>query len=69
MDAYFSKKIYVDKILSETLFEIISRLRDDSVLFYIHDKKPTGKRGRPKQYNGKVDIKNPAMNHCNGSLI
>ena len=63
VDAYFSKKVYVDKILSETLFEIISRLRDDSVLLYIHDEKPTGKRGRPKQYAGKVDIKNPAMNH------
>lgn len=57
------KSTYVDKILAETLFEIISRLRHDSVLFYIHDKTPTGKRGIPKQYDGKVDIKNPAMNH------
>lgn len=63
VDAYFSKRTYVDKVLSETIFEIISRLRDDSVLFYIHDKILTGKRGRPKQYDGKVDIKNPAMNH------
>lgn len=63
VDAYFSKKTHVDKVLSETIFEIISRLRDDSVLFYIHNEKPTGKRGRPKLYAGKVDIKNPAMNH------
>lgn len=63
VDAYFSKKTYVDKILLETVFEIISRLRNDSVLFYIHDEKPTGKHGRPKLYAGKVDIKNPAINH------
>jgi len=63
VDAYFSKKICIDKILSETLFEIISRLRDNAVLYYIHDEKPTAKRGRPRQYDGKVDIKNPAMNH------
>jgi hypothetical protein len=63
VDAYFSKKVYVDKILAETFFEIVSRLRGDSVLYYIHDEKPTGKRGRPKLYAGKVDIKNPAMNH------
>ena len=63
VDTYFSKKTYVDKVLPETVFEIVSRLRDDSVLFYIHDEKLTGKRGRPKLYAGKVDIKNPAMNH------
>jgi hypothetical protein len=63
VDAYFSKRTYVDKILSETLFDKISRLRDDAVLYYIHHEKPTGKPGRPKLYGGKVDIKNPAMNH------
>jgi hypothetical protein len=32
VDAYFSKKNYVDSILSHTEFHIISRLRDDAVL-------------------------------------
>lgn len=63
VDAYFSKKSYVDRILSNTDFNIISRLRDDAVMFYIADRQPTGKRGRPQLYDGKVDVKNPAMNH------
>ena len=36
----------------------ISRLRDDRVLRYKYDGKPTGKKGRPKQFAGKVDVKN-----------
>ena len=63
VDAYFSKKSYVDKRLGNTDFNIISRLRDDAVMYYIFDGQPTGKRGRPQVYDGKVDIKNPAMNH------
>lgn len=63
VDAYFSKKSYVDKILENTDFTLISRLRDDAVMYYIFEGQPTGKRGRPQLYDGKVDVKNPAMNH------
>lgn len=63
VDAYFSKKSYVDKIIDNTNFDIISRLRDDAVMYYIFDGPPTGKRGRPQVYDGKVNIKNPAMNY------
>jgi hypothetical protein len=63
VDAYFSKRRYVDKILKETEFDLICRLRDDAVLYYLHQGGATGKRGRPKVYAGKVDIHNPAMNH------
>lgn len=65
VDAYFSKKSYVDKILNNTDFNLISRLRDDAVMYYIFDGQPTGKRGRPQVYAGKVDVKNPAMNYFN----
>jgi hypothetical protein len=34
VDAYFSKKSYVDKILDNTGFDLISRLRDDAVMYY-----------------------------------
>ena len=54
-DAYFSKKPFVDKVL-EAKLHFISRLRDDSVLFYKHYGKPTGKRGRPKKFEGRVNI-------------
>ncbi len=57
-DAYFSKQPFVEAILSCGM-HFISRLRDDSVLRYKYDGQPTGKRGRPKQFDGNVDIKNP----------
>ncbi len=56
-DAYFSKKPFVEAILSAGL-HFISRLRDDSVLRYKYYGLTTGKQGRPKQFDGKVDVKN-----------
>ena len=53
-DAYFSKKKVIDSVLSLGL-HFISRLRDDSVLMYIYQGEPTGLKGRPKKYDGKVD--------------
>lgn len=59
-DAYFSKKGFVDKVL-EGKMHLISRLRDDSVLQYKYKGKPTGKRGRPKTFDGRVNINKPDM--------
>jgi len=56
-DAYFSKKPFVDAILSSGL-QFISRLRDDSVLRYRYMGERTGKKGAPKKFKGKVDVKN-----------
>ena len=56
-DAYFSKLPFVEAILSAGM-HFISRLRDDSVLRYKYYGEPTGKKGRPKQFAGKVDVKN-----------
>jgi len=61
-DAYFSKKPFVDAILLSGL-HFISRLRDDSVLKYKYTGVPTGKKGRPKEFNGKVDVKNLDTNY------
>ena len=61
-DAYFSRKPFVDKILSSGL-HLISRLRDDSVLRYKYYGEPTGKQGRPKEFYGKVDVKNLNTNY------
>lgn len=57
VDGFFSKKDFVDKILSETDLEIVSKLRKDSALRYLYDGSRTGKRGRPKTFDGKVDLK------------
>ena len=60
-DAYFSKKSFADGLLSLG-FHLISRFRDDVRLRYIYQGPKTGKRGRPKQYDGNVDIDSPDMN-------
>lgn len=55
-DAYFSKSTFVDGAL-DMGFHVISRLRDDAYFQYLTMEQPTGKRGRPKLYDGKIDIK------------
>lgn len=60
-DAYFSKKPFVDGLIALG-FSLISRFRSDVRLRYLYDGPKTGKRGRPKVYGDKVDIKNPDMN-------
>lgn len=71
-DAYFSKKIIVDTVLDAKL-HFISRLRDDSVLMYKHYGGPTGKRGRPRKVEGRVNVNEPDTNYfdkniCNEDL-
>jgi hypothetical protein len=44
-------------------------LRDDSVLRYKYKGGPTGKKGAPKKFNGRVDPKNPDLKYFNTDLI
>ena len=61
-DAWFSKKPFVDQITS-TGMHLISRLRDDADLHYLYQGGPTGKPGRPKKYDGKIDHSNIAKGY------
>lgn len=55
-DAYYTKKAFVDAIVKlEKHF--VGKLRCDANLNYLYQGKPTGKVGRPKQFDGKVDFK------------
>ena len=56
-DAYFSKKPFADKIIEDAQMHLISRLRNDSDLKYLYLGEPTGKKGRPKKYDGKINLK------------
>ena len=56
-DAYFAKNNFVTG-LQEMKFHLVSRFRDDAVLYYPTLQKPTGKKGRPKLYDGKIDMIN-----------
>lgn len=54
-DAYFSKSTFVDGVL-DMGFQVISRFRDDAYFRYLTKEKPTGSRGRPKLYDGKIEM-------------
>jgi hypothetical protein len=56
-DAYFAKNNFVTG-LQEMKFDLVSRFRDDAALYYPTLQKPTGKKGRPKLYDGKIDMAN-----------
>ncbi len=61
-DAYFSKKPFADK-MNESGFHLVSRLRIDTNLMYLFKGKPTGKKGRPRKYDGKVNLKEIDKNY------
>ena len=61
-DAYFSKEPFVSR-LSENGFETVSRLRSDAFLRYAFTGQQKNGRGRPKQYEGKVNIKKLDFNY------
>lgn len=52
-DAYFSKAPFLAAVLASEM-HLISRLRDDSVLYYKYRGGLTGKKGCPKKYDGRV---------------
>ena len=54
-DAWFSKKSFADQVISSGM-HLVSRLRDDADLKYICKEPPTGKKGRPRKYTGKITI-------------
>jgi hypothetical protein len=56
-DAYFSKKPFVDNMIDKAGLHVISRLRKDADLSYFYTGKPTGKKGCPKTYDGKINLK------------
>lgn len=56
-DAWFSKKGFVDAVVQMDM-QFVCRLRDDADLRYLYNAAPTGKKGRPKKYSGKIDTKN-----------
>ena len=56
-DAYFSKSTFVEG-LHGMGFALVSRFRNDAVLFYPTLQKPTGKKGRPRLYDGRIDMAN-----------
>lgn len=59
-DAYFSKAPFVNGLIALG-FNLVSRFRSDVSLKYLYTGPKTGKRGRPKTVDGKVDLNNLRM--------
>ena len=62
-DTFFSKATFT-KPLYDNGFHVIRRFRNDAVLFYPASENRTGKRGRPKLHDGKIDFENLDTTRC-----
>lgn len=62
-DAFFSKSTFITP-MCDSGFHIISRFRNDAVLVYPTAEKPTGRRGRPKLYDGPMDFSRLDTSRC-----
>lgn len=66
VDGYFAKVSFFDKVLAgQQPLPLITKLRNDAALYYLYQGPPTGKPGRPKFYDGKVDWKALRPEHWN----
>ena len=57
-DGYFAKQEFVNPLIEQTQLQVISKMRKDANLYYLYQGKPTGKKGRPKMKDGKINMKN-----------
>ena len=55
-DAFFSTRTFY-KGIQQHGFHLVSRFRDNAHLCYLYEGERTGKRGRPKMIDGKIDLK------------
>lgn len=56
-DSWYSKGIIIEIVKKYNNLELIAAVRSDTVLYDLQPA-PTGKRGRPRLYGDKIDIKN-----------
>ena len=56
VDGYFAKKEFLQPLVKKGL-HLITKLRRDANLRYLYQGEPKGGKGRPKLYEGKVDVK------------
>lgn len=62
VDAYFSKRPFIDTMRNAG-FHVITRLRKDARLRYLYHGLRGKGRGRPKTYDGSIDVRNLRMDH------
>lgn len=57
VDGYFAKADFVGTVTSQTGLKVISKLRNDANLKYLYNGKREKRRGAPRKFDGKVNIK------------
>ena len=62
VDAYFAKFTFIDALTGSGL-HVITRLRNDAVLFYPYLGPKRAGRGRQRKYEGKVKLTEPDLSH------
>jgi Transposase DDE domain len=62
VDAFFSKKPFIDSLCGAG-FTVITRLAKNIYMRYAYTGPMGVGRGRPKEYDGKIDIKNVSTDH------
>jgi hypothetical protein len=63
-DAFFAKKPFADQVLAIEM-HLISHLRDDADLKYLFRGEQTGKKGRPRKHDGKINWANLKQDYFN----
>lgn len=59
-DAGFSGRPFVEGVRALGM-HLVCRLRSDSVLYYLYNGPRTGKKGRPKKFDGQIDPRKPDL--------
>lgn len=57
VDAYFSKKTFIDSVSQAGLY-LVTRMPNDAVMYYAYTGPQRMGRGRKRQFSGKIDAKN-----------
>lgn len=58
-DGYFAKTGFIDALTQQAGLHVISKLRNDADLKYLYNGPKENRRGAPKKFDGKVNIKRP----------
>lgn len=67
LDGFFAKKGIMDDLATQTDAIVISKLRSDANLRYLYMGEQTGKAGRPRLFEGKVNLNK--LNQAHFSLV
>lgn len=59
VDGYFAKTGFVDTITQQARLQIISKLRRDADLKYLYEGQREKRKGAPRKFDGKINIKKP----------